>query len=488
MNRLYPVFLKVNGRRVLVVGGGDVAEQKIRSLLDCGADVTVISPSFTPWMEACSVSSGVFLKRRKYSAGDVAGYTIVIAATDDPTVQRQVYSEASSLDIPVNVADEPELCTFYLGSVFTKGDLKVAVSTNGLSPTAGKIIRDRIAGEFGTGYPETIEKIGRLRSSIKETFPDYESRKRVHERYVNGEFHGIAGMKKPASDGRARKIYSRNLEIEKLKEETGILGKVFLVGAGPGDPELITVKGLRLLRSAEVVLYDALVGEELLSEVSSTTELIFVGKRAGARCTKQEEINSILVWKAREGKRVVRLKCGDPFVFGRGGEEVDALRDAGIEVEVVPGITAGTGVPTSIGIPLTHRKEASAVLFVTGHEDPLKEREYVDWASAARADTVVIYMGTKNLGNISAKLISHGVPELRPAAVIFGGTTDEEKVIVGTVSDISEKAGEIETDLPGLVVIGETVRSLSCNSFRRRSSSPEISGQERNCFVEQLFV
>ncbi len=488
MNRLYPIFLKVNGRRVLVVGGGNVAEQKLRSLLDCGADVTVISPSFTPWMEAHSVSSGVSLKRRKYTDGDAAGYTVVIAATDDPAVQKQVYSEASALNVPVNVADEPDLCTFYLGSVFSKGDLKVAVSTNGLSPTAGKIIRDRIADEFGTGYPETIEKIGRLRPGIREMFPDYESRKRAQEQYVKSKLHRTGRMIKRGSDGRERKIGARNLSMKSLKDNRGVTGKVFLVGAGPGDPDLITVKGLRMLRSAEVVLYDALVSQELLREVISAAELIYVGKRARTHCMKQEEINGILIRKAREGKIVVRLKCGDPFVFGRGGEEVEALQRAGIEAEVVPGITAGTGIPTSKGIPLTHRKEASSVLFVTGHEDPLKARECVDWASAARADTIVIYMGTKNLGPISEKLISNGVPWLRPAAVIFGGTTDEEKLVMGTVGDISEKAGRIETDLPGIVVIGETVMSLSANSVRCKSSSPNIPGQERNNFLEQLFM
>ncbi len=488
MNRLYPVFLKVDGRRALVVGGGNVAEQKIRTLLDCGAEVTVISPALTPWIEECSVSSKVVLVRRKYAAGDVAGYAIALAATDDPAVQTQVYSEASALNVPVNVADKPELCTFYLGSVFAKGDLKVAVSTNGLSPTAGKMIRNRIANEFATGYPEAIEKIGRLRSGIKETFPDYESRKRMHEQYFNGELQRIGAVTKTGSDERGRKIESGISPTESLKDETGVAGKVFLVGAGPGDPDLITVKGLRILRSAEVVLYDALVCEALLRGESLTAELIYVGKRSGTRCMKQEEINGILIRKAREGRTVVRLKCGDPFVFGRGREEVDALQRAGIEAEVVPGITAGTGVPTSIGIPLTHRKEASTVLFVTGHEDPLKERERVDWASAARADTLVIYMGTKNLGNVSGKLISNGVPRLRPAAVIFGGTTDDEKVITGTVGDISEKAGEIGTDLPGLVVIGETVRSLEGSASRRKSRPPKNSGQERNHFVEQLFV
>ena len=488
MNRLYPMFMKICGQPVLVVGGGNVGEQKIRSLLECSARVTVISPTVTPWIEARSISSEVLLERREYAAGDAAGYVLVIAATNDLAAQKQIYSDATSLNIPVNVADEPELCTFYLGSVFQKGNLKVAVSTNGLSPTMGKIIRDRIAREFGIKYPELIDSAGRLRSGIREAFPDYETRKMVQEQYVASELQRIEKYDETGDEHQEVKVGNRIPENEEFKIEARVSGKVFLVGAGPGDPELISVKGLRILRSADVVLYDALVCDALLSEASHDAEVLYVGKRAGYSCMKQEEINGILIRKAREGKRVVRLKCGDPFVFGRGGEESDVLQRAGIEVEIVPGITAGTGVPASIGIPLTHRKNASSVLFVTGHEAPLKGQERVDWASAAHADTIVIYMGTRNLHHISEQLTSHGVPDFKPAAVIFGGTTDNEKVVTGTLGNISDRASEIETDLPGLIVIGETVKFLSTGIVRHTSTPQGISAQERISYVEQLFV
>ena len=482
MNRLYPVFLKTEGKTVLVVGGGKVAAQKIKGLLDCGADVTVVAPSVTQTIESLYAEGKIRLIRREYMSRDVEGFFIVIGATDDPSVQEEIFADARDLRIPVNVADKPGLCTFYLASVFGEGDLKVAVSTNGKSPTTGKIIRDKIAAEFSDGFPEIIFNIGQIRPDVQKSFPDYQSRKKVHEQFVKSELAGIGKGNEKGSGSTeigvrrtehgSRKGETGNWRPEagdgKKKQENRIkklmpwnAGKVCLVGAGPGDPELITLKGLLILRSAEVVLYDALVSEGILSEAAETAELIYVGKRAGARCMKQDEINAILIEKASEGKSVVRLKGGDPFMFGRGGEEMEALREAGIEVEIVPGITAGIGVPTSLGLPLTRRREASSVLFLTGHEAPAKPAECVDWKSVSHVDTIVIYMGSRKLRSVTQRLIENGVAASKPVAVIFGGTLDGERVVTGALDDISERVGEIHSELPGIIVVGETVRSLN---------------------------
>jgi len=253
-------------------------------------------------------------------------------------------------------------------------------------------------------------------------------------------------------------------------------GKAFLIGAGPGDPELMTVKGLKILRSADVVLYDALVDIQVLSCVPENAEKIFVGKRDHRRCTRQEEINELIVSKVSEGKRVVRLKGGDPLIFGRGGEELDALRKAGIDVEVVPGITSGIGVPTSLGIPLTNRGTSSSVVFVTGHEDPGKGKELVDWHSIARIDTIVIYMGIKKLPFIIRQLIGHGLPPEKHIAVIFGGTMPGEVVIAGTLEDIEDRMIDHVNDAPGLIVIGDVVRYLYRSAMSDAGNDAAESG------------
>ena len=482
MNNLYPIFLKIEREPVLVVGGGKVAEQKIKGLLEANADVTVIAPVVSANIEKLAEERKIVLHRRRYESGDVEGVFIVICATNDRDVQEIVFKEARDRKIPVNIADMPDRCTFYLSSVFQKGDLKVAVSTNGKSPTLGKIIRDKIAAEYSDGYPALLGTIGGLRPEIQKTLPDFESRKKLYEHIVQTE------LKRPHS-------YSKNYSVEarddsRSSKNSLSVGKVYLVGAGPGDPELITVKALRLLRSAEVVLYDALISNELLSEVPESAEKIYVGKRAGAHCVKQEEINELLIRKVCEGKCVVRLKGGDPFVFGRGGEEVKALQEAGIEVEAVPGVTAGVGLPTSLGIPLTHREESSSVLFLTGHEAPAKSGEHVDWECVSHVDTIVIYMGVKRLGIITERLIRHGVSASKPVAVIFGGTLPAETVVTGTMENIEERAGEFSTDLPGLIVVGNVVRFF--REFTTRESipaiqepvSPEVTILERDFFVE----
>ncbi|MBI1807488.1 MAG: uroporphyrinogen-III C-methyltransferase [Ignavibacteria bacterium] len=465
MNTLYPIFLNIEHQPVLVVGGGMVAEQKIRGLLDAKAEVTVIAPSISAAVEELAGKNKIIVHRRAYESGDVGGFFLVIGATDDKTVQQVIFNDAQSKNVPVNIVDVPQLCTFYLSSVFQKGDLKIAVSTNGKSPTLGQIIRDKIRDEFADGYPELLETIGGVRPHVLKAFPDVQSRKELFRRLVQTELERL--------HGRTQKGATRPYEDFPQK------GKVYIIGAGPGDPELMTVKGLKILQSADVIMYDALVNTELLSYVKESAEKIFVGKRAGAHCKRQEEINELLVLKAREGKLVLRLKGGDPFIFGRGGEELEALQNVGIKVEVVPGITAGIGIPTSLGIPLTHRRHSSSVVFLTGHEDPTKDEQHVDWNSISRIDSIVIYMGVKRLHFIVDQLIQHGVSPLKPAAVIFDGTLPEEIVLTGTLEDIGEKVHKHSMNSPGLIIVGDVVRFVEPHAAQAiTAQSPQPALQD----------
>ncbi len=468
MNTLYPVFLNIEHRPVLVVGGGTVAEQKIKGLLEACSDVTVIAPHTSETIDKLAGENKISLLRRVYATGDVDGFVLVIAATNDAAVHRAIFDEAQAKNIPVNIVDVPGLCTFFLSSVFQEGDLKIAVSTNGKSPTLGKIIRDRIGKEYSKGYPELLSTLGELRSDIQKSFPDYETRKEYYNRLVNTELDRLHRYSGKGSGGNR-------------KGESSV-GKVYLVGAGPGDPELITLKALRILRSADIVLYDALISTELLAEVPEYAEKIYAGKRAGNHSAQQGQINEIMIRKALQGKQVVRLKGGDPMVFGRGGEELEVLQKAGIEVEIVPGITAGTGVPASCGIPLTRRGKSSSVVFITGSEDPSKAEERIDWGAVARTDTIVIYMGKKRLSFIVKTLIERGIAPSKPVAVIFDGTLPQEKIISGTMENIAERVDDDGSSSPGLIIIGSVVENLGQQDHERaylESSLHDLKGNNR---------
>jgi uroporphyrin-III C-methyltransferase/precorrin-2 dehydrogenase/sirohydrochlorin ferrochelatase len=456
MNTLYPIFMNVAEKPVLVVGGGKIAEQKVTGLVNANASVTVIAPEITENISTLAARQAITVHRRKFEKNDIAGCTLVFGATNNLDVHQEIFDESVSQNIPVNIVDVPALCTFYLASVFHEGDLKVAVSTNGKSPTLGKIIRDRIAAEFGKGYNELLETLGELRPSVHSIYKEPDRRKAVFEQIVNDE------MKR-------RDFAGTRIEKNHKTVDAGENGKVYLVGAGPGDPDLITVKGLRVIEHADVILYDALVGSELLDKANPSCEKIFAGKRYDGHHMLQEEINALLIEKARQGALVVRLKGGDPFIFGRGGEELEALQKAGIETEAIPGITAGIGVASSVGIPLTHRGVSSNVVFVTGSKaSEINDTE--DWKNIASCGTIVIYMGTRNLSTIAAKLLDCGRPADTPAAVVFGGTTPEEFVIAGTLGTIAEKVDGQSQDAPGIVIVGDVVSFFKSRSLH----SPEV--------------
>jgi len=440
MNNLFPAFLKLAGGPCLVVGGGAVAERKIRGLLASGAAVTVVAPEITPTIAGWASEGRIRLHKRPYRQGDVAGCLLAIAATNQRAVNRQVYQEAREQNILVNVVDDPPLCSFFYPAIYQDGDLKIAVSTNGKSPALAKRIRDRIKGQIEGQYGQALIKLGQLREALQQAA--------IHSR-TRGDL--------------LEAVVEQWAESSAVRMNDGAVkcagGKVYLVGAGPGDPDLITVKGLRLLQSADVIVYDALIDKRLLDHARSDAQLIFAGKRCGRHSRSQGKINNLLIEAAARGQVVVRVKGGDPFIFGRGGEELKALAEAGVDFEIVPGITAGVAAPAYAGIPLTARGVSSSVAFVTGHTNRDGAGPAVDWAALARgADTLVIYMGTKNLPHIARELVLAGRPNDTPVAVIENATTTEQRTFTATLAELVEEKNRPTFRTPALIVIGEVVR------------------------------
>jgi uroporphyrin-III C-methyltransferase/precorrin-2 dehydrogenase/sirohydrochlorin ferrochelatase len=425
----HPIFVKLQGLRVVVVGGGGVAERKVRALLEAGASVTVVSPQVSAQIEAWSQDGRLRVERRPYEAGDLAGARLAYAATSDAAVNAAVRAEASGRGVWLNVVDVPDSCDFITPAVVRRGHLTIAVSTDGTAPGLARSIRQKLEVQFGPGCEAAVSEIGELRAAA------------------------IAEGRDPSSDTRLAGA------VDRLGSNgaPAPAGKVWLVGAGPGDAGLITVKGLDLLRRADTVLYDALVDRELLGHCKPGARLVFVGKREKHHSFPQDEINQMLVEEARAGKAVVRLKGGDPFVFGRGGEEADVLVDAGIPFEVVPGVSAGVGVPAYAGIPLTHRGYTSELVFLTGHQCGSKPSP-VDWShyGDSRA-TLVIFMGTGNLREIAGELLTHGRAASCPVAVIENGATTRQRTITAPLHRIWDEAEAAGITAPALVVVGDVV-------------------------------
>ena len=436
MNILYPIFLDLRNRPCLVVGGGRVALDKTRRLLASRAEVTLISPRLDERLRSLLKNSALHYRKRTFRPGDVKGFALVISATDDRAVNRRVREEAVALGIPVNVSDQPDLCTFFLGATHQVGDLKIAVSTNGASPEFARCIRDDLAQTYGDEYAQALDFLKGNRTTIREKISDRKERRRILKREAQKRF---AGIPKPAWE---RGTFEK--------------GTVYLVGAGPGDPDLITVKALQAIRNADVILYDRLIDKRILQE-AKTTRLLPVSKRGGYHSFPQDQINALLVEYASQKKVVVRLKGGDPFIFGRGGEEAEFLRKQGIPFRVIPGVTSGTAVPAYAGIPLTHRDYGSKVIFVSGHGK--KSGRDFSWLDlAGKLDTTVVFMGLNTLSQLVDEMKRKNWPGTSPMAVISKGTQSGQKTIVSTVDNIVETCQKQGSETPALIVIGPTVR------------------------------
>lgn len=441
-----PLFHNLKGRPVLLVGGGEVALRKARLLAGAGAALRVVAPKVHDELRGLATET----LRRGYQASDLDGVVLAVAATDDPALNAQVSTDAQARSIPVNVVDAPQLCTVIFPAIVDRSPLLVAVSSGGDAPVLARLIRARIETWIPAAYGQLAGLAKKFRGKVKQLLPDVQQRRVFWEEAFQGRVAESVFAGKPA-------------EAERLLEERlagaapRALGEVYLVGAGPGDPDLLTFRALRLMQQADVVLYDRLVAPAILDLCRRDAERLYVGKRRAEHSLPQEQINRKLVELARQGKRVLRLKGGDPFIFGRGGEEIEELAAHGIPFQVVPGITAASGCAAYAGIPLTHRDHAQSVRFVTGH---LKDGSTdLSWADlVAPGQTLVFYMGLVGLPVICAQLIRHGRAADTPAALVQQGTTSQQRVFTGTLADLPELVARHEVHAPTLVIVGEVVR------------------------------
>lgn len=446
-----PIFLNITNRLCVVIGGGEVASRKVAVLLKANAAVTLISPAICHELQALVDTQRIQYTQANYTAAQLQGACLVIAATDDTAVNEAVSRDAKALNIPVNVVDAPDLCTFTMGSIIERSPVVIAVSSEGNAPVLARYIRTKIETMLPAGYGRIAAIAGEFREQVKAKFATTQARRRFWEGMLQGPMveRVISGQEQAARE------LLRNVLNE--TSDAACKGEVFLVGGGPGDPDLLTFRALRLMQQCDVCVYDKLVSPEVMELVRRDAELIYVGKARDQHTLPQEEINELLARLALQGKRVLRLKGGDPFIFGRGGEEIETLMEHGVPFQVVPGITAANGVSSYAGIPLTHRDYAQACLFITGH---LKDGTLdLDWVAMSRPrQTVVVYMGLVGLAEICQQLIAHGVSPDMPAAVIQQGTTQRQRVVTATLKDLAEKVEAAEMKPPCLTIIGEVVQ------------------------------
>jgi uroporphyrin-III C-methyltransferase/precorrin-2 dehydrogenase/sirohydrochlorin ferrochelatase len=441
-----PIFAKVKDKLCLVVGGGEVARRKAAVLAEAGAAVRVVAPELA--------DSFADLPRIEYVAAHfepqhLDGAMLVIAATNDREVNKQVSELAQARNIPVNVVDDPELCSFIMPAILDRSPMMVAFSSGGASPVLTRMLRGKLETMIPQSYSRLAAFAERFREQVKAriTVP---SKRRI---FWENALEGVVAEKVLTGDEASAEAMLRQM----LANEDDIRhGEVYLVGAGPGDPDLLTFRALRLMQKADVVVYDNLVAKPIVEMARRDAHRIYVGKKRDDHTLRQEEINDLLVRLAKEGKRVLRLKGGDPFIFGRGGEEIETLAAHNIPFQVVPGITAASGVASYAGIPLTHRDHAQSCMFVTGH---LKDGTMnLDWDALARPkQTVVVYMGLHGLDTLCAKLIEHGMPDSTLIAIVQQGTTPNQRVITGTLATLPGIAEREQPQAPTLIIVGGVV-------------------------------
>lgn len=445
-----PLFHNLQGRHVLVVGGGEIALRKARLLADAGACLRVVAPEIDSQLVALVEQSQGLVHRRGYASGDLEGVVLVIAATDDEPLNAQISRDAQARGVPVNVVDAPALCSVIFPAIVDRSPLIVAVSSAGDAPVLARLIRAKIETWIPSAYGQLAGLAKRFRQQVKQLFPDVQQRRVFWEDVFQGPIAERVLSGQPAE---AERMLAERVAGGAPKP----LGEVYLVGAGPGDPDLLTFRALRLMQQADVVLYDRLVAEPIIEMCRRDAERIYVGKRRADHAVPQDQINRLLIDLAKQGKRVLRLKGGDPFIFGRGGEEIGELAAHGIPFQVVPGITAASGCAAYAGIPLTHRDHAQSVRFVTGHlKDGSSDLPWADLTSPGQ--TLVFYMGLVGLPIICEQLVRHGRSADTPAALVQQGTTRNQRVFTGTLGNLPQLVAEHEVHAPTLVIVGEVVK------------------------------
>jgi uroporphyrin-III C-methyltransferase/precorrin-2 dehydrogenase/sirohydrochlorin ferrochelatase len=451
----FPIFLRIADERVLVVGGGEVAARKVELLLRAGADATVVAPELTESLREKASAGRIVHLAREFQVEDLDGMRLAIAATDRHSVNAWVARQADRRNVPVNVVDDRELSRFIVPAIVDRSPVVVAVGSSGDAPVLTRRLREKLESFLPSRLGALAALAGRLRARVKQRIEDPSLRRRFWERFFDGPIAAdVLAERLDTDDARLEQRIADSIDAH---AQEPAVGAVVLVGAGPGDPGLLTLRALRALQNADVVLYDRLVAPEIVDLARRDAEKIYVGKAPGAAHVSQEAINALLVKLAKRGRRVCRLKGGDPFIFGRGGEELEALAAEGIRFEVVPGITAAAGCAAYAGIPLTHRDHAQSLTFVTGHCKG--ETDTIDWAPLAReGHTTVFYMGLGHLASIVARLREHGAPSNRPAAVIEQGTRSNQRVVTGTLADLETKVHDAGIESPALLIVGDVTQ------------------------------
>ena len=445
-----PIFMNVKGQNCLVIGGGKVASRKVFMLLRAGALVSVVSPELCQDLTIRKEGDEITHIDRSFEDTDLEGCKIVIAATDNNTVNSHVSELANSKGIPVNVVDAPDLCSFIVPSIIDRNPVQIAISTGGASPVLARLLRSRLETFIPAAYGRLATLVESFREQVKSKFSNTDEIRTFWEGILEGP---VADTLIAGKDKIARELLETAVENAEAPADRG---EVYLVGAGPGDPDLLTFRALRLMQQADVVVYDRLVSQGVLDLVRRDAEMIYAGKERNKHTLPQESINALLVRLAKEGKKVLRLKGGDPFIFGRGGEEIETLTEENVSFQVVPGITAAAGCSSYAGIPLTHRDYVQSCMFVTGH---LKDGTTdLNWDAIAQPNqTVVFYMGLQTVKELCKELVAHGLSSSTPAALVEKGTTQEQKVHIGDLTTLHDIVQKNNVTAPTLIIVGEVV-------------------------------
>ena len=448
------MFMRLVARDVLVVGGGEIAARKVRLLRKGRAHIRIVAPRLCEELAQLLADGEISWIQQVFEAGLFGRPVLVIAATDQAEVNRQVASVAQTHGVPVNVVDDAQSSTAIMPSIVDRSPVVVALSSGGTAPVLARRLRDQIEKSLPAGYGRLAALSGAIRQRVMQTLPEPRSRLRFWERVFDGP---VAQRAVSGDMEKARAMLDDSLR--KAEDADMPQGEVFLVGVGPGDPDLLTLRAHRLMQLADVVLYDRLIPEPIMDLVRRDAERIDVGKRRRNHTLPQEDINALLVRLAQQGQRVLRLKGGDPFMFGRGGEEIEELMEAGVPFQVVPGITSALGCAAYAGIPLTHRDHAQSCVFVTGHPKADGTLD-LDWPRLAHSQqTLVVYMGVGSLGSLCLELMNAGLSPQWPAALIFNGTRPDQTVITGQLDDLPQRVAAMgEIDGPGLLIVGQVVR------------------------------
>jgi uroporphyrin-III C-methyltransferase / precorrin-2 dehydrogenase / sirohydrochlorin ferrochelatase len=449
-----PVFFNLKDRWVAVLGGGAAASRKAELAIRAGARVKIFAKELCEEFRKTNVDGRFSHIRGEPSRQDLNGCALLFCASEDVEQNRRAHTIATQAGVPCNVVDMPELCDFTMPSIVNRSPVMIAISTAGTSPLLGRMIKARLETLLPAAYGQIAAFIGHYRKKVGSVVTDLRQRRRFWEHLLQGP---VVDLVLAGHEAEAVAEFEAELGAAAAGARHRQKGEVYLVGAGPGDPDLLTFKALRLMQRADVVLYDRLIGDGILNLVRRDAERIYVGKLPKDHTVPQDEISHLLLQLAREGKRVLRLKGGDPFIFGRGGEEIELLAEAGIPFQVVPGITAAVGCAAYAGIPLTHRDHAQACIFVTAHTKD--GRFALDWKLLLQPrQTVAVYMGLGHLTELTRAFIEHGAAPSLPVALVDNGTRPNQRVVIGTLDTVAEKAAAAELTGPAILIIGSVVQ------------------------------